>query len=403
MPLNKLISIYKDSFSGLSRSVWLLSIIMLINRAGAMVLPFMSLYLTTSLGFSLTDAGWVMGAYGAGSILGAYGGGLLTDRFGYYHIQLYSLIVSALILIVLLFLHDFGPIFIAVFCFSTISDALRPANSVAIASYASPENRTRSFSLMRFAINMGFSIGPAMGGIIAGTLGFRWIFLIDAVTCLIAAYILYRYLPFNKSSVPVKRDVSAPAGHSAYKNRDFLIFIFLVTLYAIAFFQLFTSVPVFWAQEWGFSASKIGFLLALNGLIIVLLEMPFIRSVENVQRYMIMISIGCGLLVLSFIALIAGWVHTIPALIYIVFVSFSEMFAMPFMLNYAVSAPEEDRRGQYMALYSMAYGVAHAIAPTGSMYVAENYGFITLYALLAGMSVLITFAFYSLRHRRIKT
>lgn len=72
--ITKVINIYKDSFSGLPRSVWLLSLIMLINRAGAMVLPFMTLYLTTDLGFSLTAAGWVMGAYGLGSILGAYAG-----------------------------------------------------------------------------------------------------------------------------------------------------------------------------------------------------------------------------------------------------------------------------------------------------------------------------------------
>ncbi|HMU02421.1 MAG TPA: MFS transporter, partial [Saprospiraceae bacterium] len=86
--VKKIIDVYADSFSGLSRSVWLLSLIMLINRAGAMVLPFMTLYLTTDLGFSLSSAGWVMGAYGLGSILGAYVGGYLTDKYGYYHIQL---------------------------------------------------------------------------------------------------------------------------------------------------------------------------------------------------------------------------------------------------------------------------------------------------------------------------
>lgn len=399
--IKSIINLYVDSFSGLSRSVWLLSLIMLINRAGAMVLPFMTLYLTTDLGFTLTAAGWVMGAYGLGSILGAYAGGYLTDKLGYYHIQLYSLIISAFILLFLVFLKDYYAILLSVFCFALVADTLRPANSVAIAAYATPENRTRSFSLMRFAINLGFSIGPAMGGIVAGTLGFRWIFLIDAVTCLLAALILYRYLPFDRASVPEKKSISKPVGLSAYKNREYLLFIFLVSLYAIAFFQLFTSVPVYWEKEWAFSETKIGLLLALNGLIIVILEMPFIRSIEHIQRYMMMISLGSTLLIISFITLIAGWISVIPAILFIVLMSLSEMFAMPFMTNYAVSRPTEDRRGQYMALYAMAYGVAHIIAPMGSMYVAENYGFFVLYLGLAGLGLLVSLAFYSLRSRRV--
>jgi len=397
--VKKIIDIYADSFSGLSKSIWLLSLIMLINRAGAMVLPFMTLYLTKDLGFTLTAAGWVMAAYGVGSITGAFVGGYLTDKYGYYHIQLYSLLFSVFFLLALVFITDYYAILCAVFGFALISDTLRPANSVAIAAYSAPENRTRSFSLMRFAINLGFSIGPAMGGIVAGTLGFRWIFLIDAVTCLIAAYILYRYLPFNRSSVPEKKTETTVNGRSAYKDSQYLAFICLVALYGIAFFQLFTSVPVYWQQEWCFSETKIGLLLALNGLIIVMLEMPFIRSLEHIKGYMIMSSIGSVLLVCSFLVLIGGWTSIIPAIIFIILMSFSEMFAMPFMTNYAVSRPTEDRRGQYMALYSMAYGVAHIVAPLGSLLIADHYGFYTLYLGLIVLSIVMAMAFYSLRRR----
>ena len=122
---------------------------------------------------------------------------------------------------------------------------------------------------------------------------------------------------------------------------------------------------------------------------------------EHVQRYMVMISIGSVLLIVSFIALIAGWVSIIPALIFIILMSFSEMFAMPFMTNYAVSVPTEDRRGQYMALYSMAYGVAHIVAPMGSMYIADNYGFFVLYVGLAALGLLVSLAFYSLRSTKV--
>ena len=174
-----------------------------------------------------------------------------------------------------------------------------------------------------------------------------------------------------------------------------------MSLYAIAFFQLFTSVPVYWEREWSFSETKIGLLLALNGLIIVMFEMPFIRSLEHIQRYMVMISIGSALLIASFVSLISGWVSIIPAVVFIILMSLSEMFAMPFMTNYAVSTPGEDRRGQYMALYAMAYGVAHIVAPMGSMYIADNFGFFILYVSLALLSLVVSFAFFSMRKKMV--
>jgi predicted MFS family arabinose efflux permease len=394
---SRIISIYVDSFAGLNRSVWLLSFIMFINRAGAMVLPFMSLYLTKSLNFSLTEAGYVMAAYGVGSILGAYLGGQLTDRFGFYHVQLYSLIGGSILLFALIFLDGFWSIMTVIFLFSTVADSLRPANSVAIASYSEIENRTRSFSLMRFAINLGFSIGPAIGGITAGMLGYKWIFVLDAITCLIAAIVLYRLLPYDPSLRVVEKKETIKTGTSAYKDSKYLIFIFLTTIWAILFFQLFTSAPVYWKNNFAMSEEMIGLLLALNGLIIVIVEMPVVKSIEHITNYMRMISLGSICLVLSFLALVAGLPFILAAILFIVFMSLAEMFAMPFMTNYAVSRPSEDRRGQFMALYAMAYGVAHIIAPVSGLFLAEKYGFMTTYSIFLVLSLLVAISFYLLQ------
>ena len=114
-----------------------------------------------------------------------------------------------------------------------------------------------------------------------------------------------------------------------------------------------------------------------------------------------MISIGSFLLVLSFIFLVIGWNFLLSALLFVIFISFAEIFAMPFMTNYSVSRPSEDRRGQYMALYAMAFGFAHISAPLGSLLVADNYGFYYLYLGLIVMCLILTYAFYSLRRRSL--
>ena len=106
---------YLDTFKGLSSEVWWLALITLINRAGTMVIPFLSLYLTKSLQFTLNDVGWLMSAFGLGSVAGSWIGGKLTDKIGFYKVMIFSLFVSGLFFIVLQFLTTFISFFIASF------------------------------------------------------------------------------------------------------------------------------------------------------------------------------------------------------------------------------------------------------------------------------------------------
>lgn len=395
--INGLVRIYKDAFSGLSGNIWLLGLIMFINRSGAMVLPFMTLYLTKEFGYTLAEAGWMMTAFGAGSIVGAYIGGQLTDKYGYYYIQIFSLVCSAIFLVLLLFAKSIIWIWILSFLCSMVADALRPANSVAIAAFAKPENRTRSFSLMRFAINLGFAIGPAIGGVVAQYFGYKWIFIINAITSLIAAGILFKYLPYVPQHVPKPKNENTDLGRSAYKDWPYLKFIILTAVWAMLFFQLFTSIPVYWSDELSYSESTIGKLIGLNGLIIVLIEMPIIRKIEHITKYMEMIALGSIMLVLGFVMLASGITWMSIAVIYIIFISLAELFAMPFMINYAVSRPTEHRRGQYMALYSMSYGVANVIAPVIGLQLAGSVGFSVTFWIFALLCLIITIFFFRLR------
>ncbi len=380
---------YKSSFAGINQEVWWLSLVMLINRSGAMVIPFMSLYLTTTLGFTFTQAGFVMGAYGLGSILGAFLGGELTDRFGSYKVQLISLAGGGITVFTLLFLENFESIVSAVFLFALISDTLRPANSVAVSQFSNEDNRVRSFSLMRLAINLGFSIGPALGGLISGMAGFKWIFLADSLTCFGALFILKKFIPPRPNDTPKVEVQSTNSGQlvSAYKDYYYLFFIGLVMLYGTLFFQFFSSIPVFWKINHFFSEMKIGFLLGLNGLLIALLEMPFVRWIQKRHPHYNTIPMAFGLLGVSYICLLFNESVFTTAIFFIVLLSFSEMLAMPFMLNFSITRASEVKKGQYMALYSIAYGLAHIAAPIIGMRYAERYGFDPLFILLGCISV----------------
>ena len=171
---------YRNAYSGLSRSTWLLSLIMLINRSGTMVVPFMTLYLTGK-GYSVAEAGFVFGLFGAGAFTGAWLGGKLTDRIGFYPVQLITLLGGGVLFIVLGQMKTFPLICVFTFAVSFINEAFRPANSTAIAFYSKESNRTRSYALNRLAINIGWSVGVAMGGLIADY-NYELLFWVDGFT-----------------------------------------------------------------------------------------------------------------------------------------------------------------------------------------------------------------------------
>src|ERR1700710_307993 len=95
------IQLYKQAYSGLSKNSWYLSIVMLINRSGTMVVPFMSIYCIQQLHFSILQAGVIMALFCVGSIAGAFAGGKLTDKFGFYDLQVGALLSGGIFFLVL--------------------------------------------------------------------------------------------------------------------------------------------------------------------------------------------------------------------------------------------------------------------------------------------------------------
>nr|WP_228439990.1 MFS transporter [Chryseobacterium phocaeense] len=181
----KLISVYTGSFKGLSEESWMLALVMLINRAGSMVLPFLGVYMTAHLHFSIENSGIVLSFFGIGSVLGSWLGGLITDKIGEYRVQSLSLLLSVpLFCMIPLFKTEVGLASI-ILIQSIVSETFRPANSVAITKYARPENITRAFSLNRMAVNLGFSIGPALGGILSA-ISYEFLFFTNALAALLA-------------------------------------------------------------------------------------------------------------------------------------------------------------------------------------------------------------------------
>lgn len=387
------LNLYLKSFAGLSRSAWLLSLVTLINRSGTMVIPFLAIYLTEQRGFTLGQAGMATAFFGVGSLVGSYLGGYLTDRIGYYRVIFWSLFLGGVLFVGFGYVHGIGTIFAGIFVLSTIGESFRPAVMTALAVYSEPETRTRSYSLMRMAINLGFTIGPAAGGFLAGSFGYGSLFWADGLTC-VAAAVAFRIWLNPKNAAPKESRLVEEGGNgfdSPYRDKTYLAFIGLNILSGIIFLQLLSALPAFYRFDMQLSKGEIGLLLAFNGLIVFLLEMPLVSILQ--RKMGVIHSMGTGVLLFGFSYLVlnfSGLGSIALAIVSMAALSVGEIFNMPFANTYAMGRTNENNRGKYMGLYSMSYSTAHIIGPFLSMKVADHWGFSTLWYLVALMS-LVTF------------
>lgn len=396
--INKTIVAYRHAYAGLSRNTWLLSLVMLINRSGTMVVPFMSLYLTSgSMHYTIGQAGFVYGLFGAGAFMGAWLGGKLTDKIGFYPVQLITLTGGGVLFILLGQMKSFPSICTVSFILSFVNEAFRPANSTAIAFYSKEENRTRSYSLNRLAINMGWAVGSAIGGLLA-KYNYELLFWVDGITNFCAVGLMLAFVkPVNYKPVSHKKTFSS-GKQSALHDTNYMWFIVLAALFATCFFQLFTNLSVYYKLDLRFSEPFIGLLMAVNGLIIVLIEMVIVYKLEGRQRNTVYIIMGTMLLAVAYCMLSVFLMTHVLAFVLVIIITFAEMMAMPFMNSYWIGRSKLHNRGQYAALYTMAWSAAQTFGPMTGAQVAEHYGFNRLWWVITMLTLLTAIGFTQL-HR----
>ncbi len=371
--MKKLYLSYLSSFSGLSTEVWWLALITLINRAGTMVIPFLSLYLTKDLNFTLSDVGWIMSCFGLGSVVGSWLGGKLTDKIGYYKVMAVSLFATGLLFVLVQFLTTFYLLCIGIFVLMSVADSFRPALFVALSAYSKPENKTRSVTLIRLAINLGFSAGPAIGGIIITTIGYNGLFWIDGLTCIAAAFVLLNVLHPKKTRILDEVKNTNPA--SVYKDIPYWMFFISMVLFGLAFLQYFSTMPIYYKDVHKLTELEIGLLLGMNGFLIFALEMPLVKFLEYSKWSKIgIVILGVVLTAFSFLVLnIASWKGVL--VIGMLLMTVGEMIAFPFSNAFAMDRARRGNQGEYMALYSISFSIAHIFGHNTGMQFVNKFGF----------------------------
>lgn len=378
---------YINNFKGFRREVWILAIITFINRAGTMVLPFLSKYLKENLHFTYGEVGWIMVSFGIGSMLGSWLGGKLSDKIGFYKVMVFSLFTSGVMFFGLQYVTSFWGLCFGIFSIMVIADMFRPAMFVSLSVYAKPENRVRALSLVRLSVNLGFATGPVLGGLIILGMGYQGLFWIDGSTCILAILIFAYFVKEKKNTMAHEDSTQSLVPKSVFRDKPFWVFLFISFTTAMMFFQIFTTLPLFHHEKFGLSEFETGLLLSLNGILIFMFEMPFVSIMERKQVNRLKIIFwGAFLMSLSFyVLLMDAWVGILA--ISIIIITFGEILSFPFSNAFAMGRAPRGQEGRYMALYTMSFSLAHIVSSKVGLEIIGNFGYATNWFIMGSFGV----------------
>lgn len=387
---------YIDNFRGFRREIWILTLVTFINRAGTMVLPFLSKYLNDDLHFSLPQIRDVLVCFGLGSMVGSWLGGKLSDKIGFYKIMIFSLFVSGLMFFGLQYVTSYVGLCISIFLIMVVADMFRPAMFVSLNVYAKPENRTRALTLVRLAVNLGFAAGPALGGLIIMNIGYKGLFWADGATCIIAILTFWLLVKEKKKPAESKEEKALleASRESVFKDKPFWIFLFMCVITGVLFFQLFTTIPLYHKIQFDLNELQTGLLLTLNGVLIFFLEMPIVSYIErNKLDKVKIVSIGCFLMAISmFLMLLNFWAGIL--IIMMLFMTVAEMFAFPFSNSFAMSRAPKGHEGRYMAIFTMCFSAAHILSAIIGMGFVDAFGYQMNWLFMGILGLIGTYAGY---------
>ncbi len=364
----------RESVSGLPREFWWLWTSTLVNRLGAFVSTFMALYLTLDRGYSATYAGLVASLYGLGGVVSSIGSGVLTDRIGRRPTLLIAQSSTAASVALLGFVHD--PVAIAaVACLvGAATNASRPAVQAMMADIVRPEDRVRAFSLNYWAINLGFAISSMAAGFIA-EVSYRAGFLLEAGMTAVCAVVVFLKLPESRPTVATDDGKGAAADAvglgTVVRDGRFMSVVGLSFLVALVFQQGSVGLPVAMGEA-GFTPADYGTAIAVNGFLIVALQIPVTRLIEHrdPKRLLVVSSIlaGYGFGLTAFAGSVGVFALTVCVW------TLGEMINAPTQTGLVVRLSPVQGRGRYQGMYTLSWAVAALVAPLMSGFVIDHLG-----------------------------
>jgi MFS family permease len=344
----------KFRFKGYDHRIWVLFTSRLVDGIGfSIVGPFLALFMYQQLGVPMVMVGLVLLISGIAGAVGSLAGGLMADRYGRLGVMTYSMGLRCAMFLVLAFLVTYWPDLIMVAIVLSLSNffggVFDPANNAMVADIVEPARRLEAYGLLRVAWNLGFAIGPMIGGILL-LYSYFTTFLISAVISLGAALIVAFML--TESYVP-KPTAERPRLLKEMRNVKviFLIFCLVCLPMFLMAGQFSTTYTVYANERVGIDTVTIGLVFGLNGLMVVLMQMPLARALERRDKYLAM-ALGTTLYAVGYL-FVAAVTDGMMLALTMVIITIGEMIVVPVSTDLTVSMSSETERGKYLGIFGL--------------------------------------------------
>ncbi|WP_094192129.1 MDR family MFS transporter [Streptomyces katrae] len=372
----------RESVSGLPPAFWWLWASTLVNRLGAFVATFMTLYLTLERGYSASFAGLVAALHGLGGVVSSLGAGVMTDRLGRRPTMLVAQVSTAGAVALLGFMEHPAAIAAVAMLVGMTSNASRPAVQAMLADIVRPEDRVRAFALNYWAINLGFAISSMAAGLIA-EYSYLAGFLGEAALTLLCAVLVFVKLPESRpegaggaggaggAADTAAEDGAAIGLGTVLRDGRFMGIVGLSFLISLIYTQGSLGLPVTMGAA-GFAPGEYGLVIAVNGVLIVALQLPVTRFIEDRDpRRLLVVSsllVGYGFALTAF----AGplWSYALTVCVW----TLAEIVNAPTQMSLVVRLSPVRGRGRYQGMYTMSWAVASLVAPLMSGFVIDRWG-----------------------------
>jgi predicted MFS family arabinose efflux permease len=401
--------LHQKLFNRFKPNVWLIISVSLLNSAALSIsLPFLALYLYDKRGVSMTSVGLIMLVTGLCSAAAQLLGGALSDRFGRRPPLLVSIAASAIFYLGMAYLiSDSAPILIIAVTYAAVRSALtmaQPVITALLVDLTPKEQLTEAYGLLRVGQNLGWAIGPALGGYLLATVTYGWLFGIAGLTTVFCFLMVFNRFKESLNNPIEKFDIRNVL--SVSRNKQFFQFTVISLVLAIVMAQMSGTLSVFTVTRAGLSTEQYGLLLTLNGLMVVFFQYPLARISSGIRAWKVLVVAsllyGVGYLTMA-------WVGAfIFAIIGMIIVTLGEISNSPTALTVTSNLAPPEARGLYMGFYGLSGTLGLALGPliggilldafpTNSLYV---WGIICIIAVISAAGFYCWGTFYVEKTRK---